>query len=36
MIGLIEACQHSGATVFDVARNPHVFSGGPIQVKKLN
>jgi len=25
MIGLAEACQHSGATVFDVARNPDHF-----------
>lgn len=34
MIGLIEACQHSGATVFDVARNPHVFFRRPHSSKK--
>lgn len=34
MIGLIEACQHSGATVLDVARNPDHFLRLPHSSKK--
>ncbi|HNY04526.1 MAG TPA: hypothetical protein PKI92_02100 [Candidatus Woesebacteria bacterium] len=34
MIGLIEACQYSGATVLDVAQNAHLFLRQPHSSKK--